>query len=77
MKDKLFPHGVKVGNTVRITKLDDPCDHSYVGRYLLVLPGNATGSAANALPVIHDVSFDLRNCRESFRIGAPVGCGLV
>lgn len=32
MKDNLLPHGVKVGDTIRITKLDDPYDHSYVGR---------------------------------------------
>ena len=27
-----LPHGVKVGNTIRITKLDDLYDYSYVGR---------------------------------------------
>ena len=27
-----LPHGVKVGNTIRITKLDDPYDYAYVGR---------------------------------------------
>lgn len=25
-------HGVRVGDTIRITKLDDPYDNSYVGR---------------------------------------------
>ena len=32
MAQKRLPHGVKVGDTIRITKLDDPYDHSYVGR---------------------------------------------
>lgn len=32
MSQKRLPHGVKVGDTIRITKLDDPYDHSYVGR---------------------------------------------
>jgi len=32
MPQKRLPHGVKVGDTIRITKLDDPYDHSYVGR---------------------------------------------
>ena len=32
MAKEHLPHGVKVAAPVRITKLDDPYDHSYVGR---------------------------------------------
>ncbi len=32
MPQRRMPHGVKVGDTIRITKLDDPYDKSYVGR---------------------------------------------
>ena len=32
MAQRRLPHGVKVGDTIRITKLDDPYDKSYVGR---------------------------------------------
>ena len=32
MPQRRLPHGVKVGDTIRITKLDDPYDKSYVGR---------------------------------------------
>ena len=31
-QNRRMPYGVKVGDTIRITKLDDPYDHSYVGR---------------------------------------------
>ena len=32
MTPKCLPHGVKIGDTIRITKLDDPYDNTYVGR---------------------------------------------
>jgi len=32
MAQERLPLGVKVGDTIRITKLDDPYDHTYVGR---------------------------------------------
>ena len=32
MKNKPLPHGVKVGDTIRITKLDDTYDPTCVGR---------------------------------------------
>lgn len=32
MAQKRLPHGVKVGDTIRITKLDDPYVKTYVGR---------------------------------------------
>ena len=32
MPQRRLPHGVKVGDTIRITKLDAPYDKSYVGR---------------------------------------------